>query len=505
MFHQRLSLRFASKLLIAFACLALLIPSDASAQRGGGDDRGGRGGWGGGGGFPGGGGGFPGRGGDEGGRGGRGGRGGFGGGGGFPGGRGGDEGGRGGRGGDEGGRGGWGGRGGDDGGRQQPDPTEMLKRFDRDGNGKLDENEFNGRMKQFMGPRLQAAGINIDKTISLDKVKEAFDPNAKSNSSESSELLIPDFSMEVSLIPVPDFSIPEDSPLADPRPMEERYDEGVLGQVRSTLSRYDSNRDGILDQREISRGRFTSPSASESDLNKDGKLTEVELAERYKSRSNNRQDRRGRDDDDEDDRRRRGRDDEDDDRRSRGNDDRERSNRSSNNWSRNRSSDRGSSRDRESLEERYSKYVDSQIEKYDENGDGKLQKEEHSKMRGDWAKSDADNDGVLTREELVNGLMKVAGAARGRGGNDDDDDSGAEGRGGRERSRNENVYRFTTLEEKLDQIGVDSKFTRYDKNLDGQLQMAEYVSEWTQEGLADFRSRDINGDGVITAKEWMGN
>ena len=42
----------------------------------------------------------------------------------------------------------------------------------------------------------------------------------------------------------------------------------------------DKNRDGVIDSDEIRRGQWQRP-ASDSDLNKDGKLTKVELAERY--------------------------------------------------------------------------------------------------------------------------------------------------------------------------------------------------------------------------------
>ena len=41
-----------------------------------------------------------------------------------------------------------------------------------------------------------------------------------------------------------------------------------------------------------------------------------------------------------------------------------------------------------------------------------------------------------------------------------------------------------------------------DANGDGQIQMAEFATDWTDEKFAEFQELDQDGDGVITPTEW---
>ena len=54
---------------------------------------------------------------------------------------------------------------------------------------------------------------------------------------------------------------------------------------------------------------------------------------------------------------------------------------------------------------RYEKYAESLIKNYDKDKDGKLNKEEINKMRRPPAEADVDNDGFVTKEELVGSVL----------------------------------------------------------------------------------------------------
>jgi Ca2+-binding EF-hand superfamily protein len=49
--------------------------------------------------------------------------------------------------------------------------------------------------------------------------------------------------------------------------------------------------------------------------------------------------------------------------------------------------------------------------------------------------------------------------------------------------------------------GLDSWFSRSDKDGDGQVSMAEYSTKWDAEVTKKFQSLDTNGDGFISANE----
>ena len=174
-------------------------------------------------------------------------------------------------------------------GRGGFDPSGFLSRMDRNGNGKLDPDEMSDRMKQFMGPRMEAVGIDLSKSVDLDKIAEAFKRGRTEE--KPREGGVPGFGIDTEFTAVPGFDVEFGNALAATGKLEDRYDQRILQRVDYTLNRYDANKDGILDQSEISRARWGSPAPSENDLDKDGKLTRAELAERYKARESNEQQR----------------------------------------------------------------------------------------------------------------------------------------------------------------------------------------------------------------------
>ncbi|WDQ16033.1 EF-hand domain-containing protein [Rhodopirellula sp. P2] len=209
---------------------------------------------------------------------------------------GGDRGGRG--GGDRGGGGerGGGGRGGPGGGF---DPSSMLSRLDRNGNGTLDPDEQEGPAG-FLIQRLAStdSSIKVGSPIPLSKFSSAFDKMRKeregggdsrgnddrrggsSGSTDEMELemLVPGFGLEVDPVLVPGFG-PAAEIMATPTTEEDRKS------ARETLGRYDRNKDGQLGKDEISSRFWGNP--MDFDRNGDGKLSEMELATRQAVRRGN--------------------------------------------------------------------------------------------------------------------------------------------------------------------------------------------------------------------------
>lgn len=182
-----------------------------------------------------------------------------------------------------------------------------------------------------------------------------------------------------------------------------------------------------------------------------------------------------------------------------------------------------------------SEYAKSLVKQYDKNGDNMLQPEEQKELRGRTAESDLNHDGVITIDELVAHLSSntpataaatptttsTASTSSGTSGDSgghhhhDGDDKGkgdadlakrvltgtagslatATKEGDKRRS-----YRFTPADERLPS-GLPSWFKEKDKNGDGQIEMSEYARTWTNSTAADFQRYDLNGDGIITAKE----
>lgn len=399
------------------------------------------------------------------------------------------------------------------------------------------------RMRQFMGPRLEAAGLDLSKPIPLDRLSSAMqrardgqppeENNGGSSTAAASSRLVPGFGVSSELTLVPGF----DSGLGGSGPIEDRYDARIVERVQFTLRRYDSNQDGILDNAEIQRGRWSNPSWEESDTNGDGRLTSDELAERYKNREESGGDQGGGGD--------RGRGGPPGggwqggppgggwqggspggpqggpggnpwEGRGRG----EEAPRGESNGDSERSSDRGeerreerssssrssSSRDNDStpqldegaLRERYTRYVTSIIGSRDEDKNGTLSMEEASRVarEEELKAADADGDEELSQDELVNFFVKRAiGETGGSGGS-------TMTRSRPTRSSVRNVYTRTGAVEKLESNGVSDSFIEQDTNRDGQIQMSEYARTWSQRVYDQFQEMDQNHDGVLSPSEF---
>lgn len=167
-----------------------------------------------------------------------------------------------------------------------------------------------------------------------------------------------------------------------------------------------------------------------------------------------------------------------------------------------RRGDRG--RERESNSERDSSgedktttYVRGLIERYDKNGNSILEGDEWKDMRGNPEQADFNKDGRLTIDELK---KRFGGDREERGSN-----SATPGRrGGDDDSQERSTYRFVSA---LDRLPKDARswVEKYDDNTDGQVAMSEFSRTWTDSKVREFEQYDLNGDGIVTAAEYLGS
>ncbi|MEM7477303.1 MAG: hypothetical protein AAF483_20150 [Planctomycetota bacterium] len=180
------------------------------------------------------------------------------------------------------------------------------------------------------------------------------------------------------------------------------------------------------------------------------------------------------------------------------------------------------------VEERDIKEGEERIRRYDTNKDGKLSKEElrSGRWSDDPMQYDRNKDGFLTATELASRYAnrRVAeserreewsrgreggGSGWGRGGGE----SGGWGRSGGSDgwsksgdNKKREVGRFGDAKSYRlnDSEGGDdlpAALARMDKNGDGTVRMNEFSQKWNQDVLAAFQKFDMNKDGVITAQE----
>ncbi len=192
-------------------------------------------------------------------------------------------------GGDRGGFGGGGDRGGSSFGGF--DPSSFLTRMDTNGNGMLDPDEAQGPAR-FMLDRMARSNpkIDITKPIPMSVLTESFQQMRSGGSSfggfggsdEESPILeknslVPGFAtVKVEKTPVPGFG-------ASGEKFTVQTEERDLKDADERMQRYDTNKDGYLDENELKEGRW-SDSPMQYDKNRDGKLSRQELAVRYARR-----------------------------------------------------------------------------------------------------------------------------------------------------------------------------------------------------------------------------
>ena len=367
--------------------------------------------------------------------------------------------------------------------------STILNELDKNRNGLLDVSEANGRTRRL----IERAGLNPNRSHSIASVAKALEQqnatdkngegtSSSKNSKEGSNTArkVPGFGVDYEVQGVSDFS-PSGEERMSVEVMQSRFGKSVMDQVDRTFSRYDTDKNGILDPIEQQKTRWSNPSAEESDTNKDGNLTRLEMAYRYQKRetdSKNRIDSRRN-------------------RTSSASKALEKSSTSSRSsaWRSRQTTGRfGNSKSTKSASNTSNsgkkgfdprKYADGIMREYDKNKDGRLDKEELSEMRRPPHKADTNKDGFVSKAEMRYWYAK---------------DSEKSSSGASSGSR--------VLDSKRRQAGKEysnkssSTFGDKDTNNDGQLQMSEYTKAWTQILVDEFNKKDLNGDGILTVSEW---
>ena len=354
------------------------------------------------------------------------------------------------------------------------DPTFILRRMDRNGNGRLDPDEIDGRAR-FMIERF-APGVDTSKPISIDemrkKIQEAREQRDRERRSgrggdrrrgepEKVEIepLVPGFGEEIVLDPVPGFGGSGEFFAVVTSAADE-------AEAERTIGRYDRNRNGKLDREEVRQGRwYDDPTVY--DQNGDGALTKRELAVRYAKRRITKEEER------ENDRRDRNRRDNDRDRRDRAREQKNEDN-----------EDERKSYRFLTAHERLPAGIPDWFRQKDLDLDGQVGMSEYSELWDDetvaaFVAIDANGDGMLSAAEALE-----QGAEAASGTNASTDGGGNEGKDAKEIPDKYLNY-------------AHKQVKKYDKNGDAVL---------SQEEVAAMRlppkNADLNGDDKITAEEF---
>ena len=242
-------------------------------------------------------------------------------------------------------------------------------------------------------------------------------------------------------------------------PLEKRYSAKVIEYVREEfIEEKDRNRNGMLERNEWT-GRW-SPSPDESDINKDGILTVEELCIRMTKRFG--------------------------------------SSSQSNSSSRSSSSSGSSSSNAPSDAARFRGFAEGMMRRFDGNQNGRLEKDEWSKLPSEHQAYDTNKDTIITVDELAAGMQARYGSGRSRDGSSSSSSTASSKQPPMKKS-----YRFASPTERLPK-GMPDWFLRGDANGDGQVSMAEYATSWTEQVAAEFLKYDLDNDGVITPEECLG-
>jgi hypothetical protein len=152
------------------------------------------------------------------------------------------------------------------------------------------------------------------------------------------------------------------------------------------------------------------------------------------------------------------------------------------------------------------------MEDYDANKDKLLQKDEYSKYRFvSLGGADSNGDGNVVEQELATFLAARAAqvnGGQGGGGSTGNANASSTPPSGPTAaastkvvaSASGNSYRLRSAKDLLPE-GLPPWFAQKDADSDGQVIMAEWTKDWSDEQVQGFLAVDLNKDGVITPKE----
>lgn len=413
------------------------------------------------------------------------------------------------------------------------DMTAIIKGWDKNGNGTVEPSELEGRSKSFAEGMARRAGLDFTQPIPVDKYLSALQmprdggsgsdsSNSNSSSSSSSDRdrersdsdrdrdrdrerererereRSSSSSSKTPAPAVPGFGVVATGPKAagfdvplsvdTTIPLEKRYDARVIEYVDKMLRDYDKNRDSFVDNIEWKEGRWSTP-PEESDTNKDNKLSRAELCERIARRFGLQNATPG----------------------------------TSGSSGSPASSSSAAASSAGGEYAKFKDYATSLIKQHDRNKNGVLEKDEWTDLKSEHRAADANNDSVITVDELALKLQAYSTSTASSSGSSSSSSYGSrssDGKSGESKSRwgsswgskssssstakpgERKDYRFQTAAERLPK-GLPDWFLRQDTDADGQVAMVEYATSWTDSTAAEFQKYDLDGDGFITPQECL--
>jgi Ca2+-binding EF-hand superfamily protein len=356
------------------------------------------------------------------------------------------------------------------------DPSEYLQRVDENKNGQMDPGELQGRLADYV----RKLGFTTDQPIPIsDIVKrskgETSRDDKKNDGQTKREFVrkVPGFGVENSSTGGVVANFSADGSISNPAMLRRNYGDAIMSEVERSMSRYDADRDGVLNAEEIQRGRWGRPTPTDSDLNKDGRLTKYELAERYKLRQG---DDRGGDRTSNTSRQR--------------NDNGDRNDRGSRDERSSRDRDERSSRDRDERSSSSGSNDASDARAKARAAAEKAARERDAKRKeSERAKEREESMGSSARErarEAARRELEKRKSERESGGRD----SGSSSRGNSSSSQRDASDKYRNV--------ANGMIRKYDKNGDGSLDQKEMESYRRPPENADG-----NGDGLITGEELL--
>ena len=382
--------------------------------------------------------------------------------------------------------------------KSQSKVEAYLKKKDANGNGRIEPEEMSENTKKY----LSKMGFDPNKKIHISKVvakaekaEDKREQDKRELEKRSVDLKVPAFGVaKESGGGVQSFGSGADSSSSSSKnKVAKTYSASVLLQTKQTLDRYDINKNGSIDASELKVMPWGSPKPSISDLNRDGRLSTNELSERYAAREKSKSKSSSSSSS----------------KKSGGARSRSRysstsdSSRSSTTTTRSSSSNSSSSnstsskssKPKEVDKDKYLKYTRSLIKTYDKDGDGKLNKSEVKKMRRPPVGAATDGDGFVSESELVDNLSGAKKAKKTASSS-----SASKSTSSGSKTSSTSSYRKSYSSSRT---RTSSSLDKLDSNSDKQVQMHEFADQWDDETVAEFYQRDKNGDGVITAAEWL--
>ncbi len=316
---------------------------------------------------------------------------------------------------------------------------ESLERLDRNENGKIEPEEITPLARPYL-ERIAGRRLQLDRANDISALQEAGRLyHAMRNGVVGNDVIVQKQSKSalMSFGPEADQPLLPEFGVAELKYPHTKID---LEEADRSLRRSDVNKDGYLDRAEAANASWSHNDPFEMDLDHDDKLSRIELAQRYARR-------------------------------------RLLSGASQELIQKAKRTGNGipsSARPEAARTEEYgwwrrggsNQWLSASVmSRFDLNRDGRLQEQEAQSLGIPMGRMDIDRNGDISRDELQSFLKALQ------------DEAGDES------------------------TGLPGWFFELDENRDGQIEMAEFTKDWSEEKLQEFESLDSNTDGLLTSAE----